>query len=311
MRENYTSQEIAAAIVDTRTFRIADIDKRTSWDNGGYRQLHAHFWIPTAVYEALFWHEKRTAHAIAVGKSSHSSVLVGRSAGRVSGMWVVTLSTETVELSNPLGHVPARNKRQPGVSYHGFRLLPGDYGVVAGVRATTPPRTAVDIARLHQFREGLVACDWALAHGFTVADLEFAARALGRVRGIGHVRRAIQHTSSLSDSPFESLLRGVLIDEGLTDFRLQAQIGPYFVDILLFRFLVIEVDGAAKYKDDAELADVQRKEMAREKYIRNLGYWVLRFTPEEIFKQPEMVIHRIREALAEHQRIGKPQPRAT
>ncbi|WP_143063452.1 DUF559 domain-containing protein [Corynebacterium cystitidis] len=44
-------------------------------------------------------------------------------------------------------------------------------------------------------------------------------------------------------------------------------------------------------------AEVRRKEMDREKYIRNLGYWALRFTPHEIRTQRHMVIERIREVL--------------
>ncbi|WP_257162623.1 endonuclease domain-containing protein [Corynebacterium cystitidis] len=310
MRESFTREQLAAAIVDTRTFRLAELDKRKALAAGTYRRLHASFYILTEFHESLFWHEKRAVHAIAVGLAAHSSVLVGRSAARVTGMWVVSLGEEAVELSNPNGNIPSRQRRQPGLSYHGFQLLSEDIDTAVGVKVTVPPRTAVDVARLHGYHEGLIACDWVLANGFTKAELREAADGLGRVRGIRHIRHCIEHAPSLSQSSYESLLRSVLIDEALTQFRLQAEIGPYYVDILLLDFLVIEVDGSAKYNDDATFAEVRRKEMHREKYIRNLGYWVLRFTPHEIRTQRHMVIKRIRESIAEYQKVGSPRPRA-
>lgn len=302
-------EQLASHLLDTRTISIRDVEKRKALARGSYQQLHASFVMRRDVYLRLALHQQRLAHALAVGRSTHKSVLIGRSAARLHNIWTVALTPEPVEIANPNGHIPSRRDRQMGVKYHGFMLVPTDIVSRAGCRATTAARTCVDIARLHGFREGLIACDWALAHGLTRGQLREAARALGRVRGAGSIRRAIDYSSARSESPFESLLRAMLIDEQLPNIQLQMAIGPFRVDLLVGGVLVVEIDGDVKYANDADLARVTREELKREKYLRNQGYWVLRFAPRELLKTPGDVLQTIRETLAEHARIGSPKPR--
>lgn len=54
--------------------------------------------------------------------------------------------------------------------------------------------------------------------------------------------------------------------------------------------LVIELDGNIH-----DLADVKEYDKQREEKIRELGITVLRFTNEEVFAEPEMVIKKIEE----------------
>src|SRR5688572_3412930 len=52
-----------------------------------------------------------------------------------------------------------------GVTHHRAQLRDVDVVLAAGLRVTSPARTAVDIARLHGFTDGVVAADAALRAG--------------------------------------------------------------------------------------------------------------------------------------------------
>lgn len=130
--------------------------------------------------------------------------------------------------------------RIPEVDRASISLLDGDT-----VLLTTPARTAVDVARLHGAHHGAVAMD-SFLHQFDPgarAELEATVRRLAREKGIAHARTALAWSSSLSQSPYESLLRVVLQEEGITAQQ-QMWIGPYVRTDLLIGQVVVEVDGA-------------------------------------------------------------------
>ncbi|WP_257183157.1 endonuclease domain-containing protein [Corynebacterium cystitidis] len=299
---------LAENIVNARNLGRRDADLLRAVNTDDFVTLHPGFHMSKPVYEQLSWRAKRTAHAVAVGTAAYKAVLVGRSAARTQGMWVVNFTPETVEIANPHGYQPPRRDRVDGITYRSMILLPEDYHRIGTCRATTPARTAIDIARFHGATEGAIACDWALAHGWSKADLEDQLRGLGRVRGSGSIRRAIELAERGVESPFETYIRIVLIDEGFTDIVVQAVVGPYRVDVVVNGVLIIEIDGDVKYSSDAEVAEVLRRESKREKYLRNRGYWVLRFTPRDLLKHRDRVLQLVKDALREHVRAESPKP---
>ena len=62
-------------------------------------QLSATKFVPLAHWQSLKRHHQEFLRCYAHGVSAHKAVLMGRSAARVYGMWVVGKDTETVELS--------------------------------------------------------------------------------------------------------------------------------------------------------------------------------------------------------------------
>jgi len=258
--------------------------------------------ISAEVHRGLTSYEKRWLRAAAVAHSHPKAVLTGRAAARLTNMWVVATSEETVELMLPSGGVPQRSRWAEGVSYHRGTLAPHEIGYIeayGGFAVTTPIRTAVDIAIRHGFAEGLVAFDWLLASRTTTRDeLEATVDAMRGKKGVAVVRKALAHAVANSQSPYESYARALLICAGLAPST-QAPIGPYLVDLLIGR-VVIEVDGEVKYDDTTyrPLAETLRREREREVQIQNSGYVVRRVKPADLLRDPDGFVAGVITALA-------------
>ncbi|MDD7582881.1 endonuclease domain-containing protein [Corynebacterium sp. 32222D000AT] len=241
-------------------------------------------------------HEQARLRCLAAALSAHRAVLTSRSAARIHRLWVLSArGGEDIELALAGGTAPPNAQVPPGWRYHKMKLPPGDIVSVAvaesdaSVRATSPARTVVDLARLHGFVRGLVAADSYLARGFERAELMAVAGRLKGTRGIGQARQVIGAAIGNSESPYESLARGLLIHSGLAKrhrVEAQAQIGAFRVDLLIDGWLVLEVDGAAKYDGQTygrAVEDVIRSERDREAYLQNQGFVVRRVTPRQLF----------------------------
>lgn len=71
------------------------------------------------------------------------------------------------------------------------------------------------------------------------------------------------------------------------EFKAQVQVGPYIVDALLHRKHVIEVDGSSHVgREDYDLA--------RDRYMWNRSYRVLRLSNGEVSKDPSAAIEKIK-----------------
>ena len=90
-------------------------------------------------------------------------------------------------------------------------------------------------------------------------------------------------------------------------FRKQAAIGPYVVDFACHHaFLVIEVDGETHFTEEA-----RRRDAVRDRFLRDEGYRVLRFTNLDVMGNPDGVFEVVSAALADRptsRRGGHPLP---
>lgn len=162
---------------------------------------------------------------------------------------------------------------------HWADLPPGD---VDG-RVTTPLRTVVDCARTMPFPEALAVGDSALRRGL-VRRSELLERA-ETTRGAGRaaVLRVAQHASPRPANPFESALRGIALDAGLTGLLPQVwldgesgSIRPDLIDPALR--LVVEADSFEWHgRRSALAADCHRyDELVAD------GWTVLRYAWEQV-----------------------------
>jgi len=76
-------------------------------------------------------------------------------------------------------------------------------------------------------------------------------------------------------------------------FRRQQAIGPYIVDFVSFeKKLVIEIDGGQHNEEK-----IRERDEGRTMWLKENGYQVLRFWNNEVLKNVEGVLERIRETL--------------
>jgi Protein of unknown function (DUF559) len=167
-----------------------------------------------------------------------------------------------------------------------------------GLPVTTPARTVVDLARTWTFAEGVVAADSALHRGL-VSPLELRVVASEcPSRGSVQAVRVVEFATGLAESPLESLARVAFDDQGLPPPELQVSIAGDrgFIGRVDFYWkqyrTIAEVDGALKYTDP----DRARKQLWRDKALRQAGYEVVHFDWREITQDPEGVADTLREA---------------
>ena len=274
-------------------------------------QLTASKYVLEDEWYALQRHEKSALRCYAVGVTGRKSVLIGRSAGCLNGLWILSNETASVELAMPSGNPPPRSQWPDGVLYRYVRLSASDITTVGPrgeVRVTTPIRSAIDIARFHSLRDGVVAMD-SLFAGLTLGQQRAKWKEvhdhLKRMAGhkyIGRAHDAFDLSIHLSESAYESLFRVILAEHGIA-VEVQKWIGPFRVD-LLWGQLAIEIDGASKYEDVAKGTVV--KQLQRENFIKEQGYEVIRLFPSEILRNEADCVARVREAKARADLRGAP-----
>jgi hypothetical protein len=168
-----------------------------------------------------------------------------------------------------------------------------------GLLVTTVPRTVIDLARTSPFREAVVAADSALqAELAAKADLATVAGVCHGWPGIQQARRVIEFSDERAESVLEScagrLRRGGPQTAGASGHHSRPRL------VLPRRSLLARIpgdrrgDGLAKYNARKDLV----KQFERDRLLRDLGYQVIHFTWRELMRTPEVVIGRIRAAIA-------------
>lgn len=270
-------------------------------------KLSATKFIAAAHWRGLKRYEQEFLRCYAMAAAAHRAILVGRSAARLHGIWVIPSRRETVELAQRSGNPPSKSQWPDGITYHRMSIPDSDIsqwrasdpaGAPGTLRVTNEERTVVDIARLHGVRDGVVAMDSLFLGQPPINRIETRKRLISVLkrltgkRGIGDARLAFELSSEHSESAYETLFRVILQSNGI-DVQEQMWIGKFRVD-LLWGQLIIEIDGAAKYEDLPH--DKVIKQLARENWLREQGYEVIRLFPAEILRDEEKCLRRVIEA---------------
>jgi hypothetical protein len=190
-----------------------------------------------------------------------------------------------------------------GHARHGLRVHEGtvplaDIALVDGILCTSAARTALDVARGRALPESLVVLDAAARTAGTDA-LVSAYERLGGHKGLRALASAVSLADPRSESPLESASRGVMISAGLPVPDLQVWVRDrsgrdHRVDFLWpDRGVVGEADGWDKY---AAMEDL-RAEKRREDALRDAGFVVVRWTSDELWRTPRLVVERLRRVL--------------
>lgn len=177
---------------------------------------------------------------------------------------------------------------------------------VDGLPVTSVARTVTDTARYFGFEAGVIVADAALHRG--LVDCESLLEALDRGRrrpGNAAARAAVRFADARAESPGESSCRVMFTQQGIPAPVLQAEIrnGRGLVARVDFLWealrLVGEYDGEQKYALDPGASDVSpiMHEKRREEALRAMGYWIIRFTKQDL-RNRATASHRWRQVAA-------------
>lgn len=198
-----------------------------------------------------------------------------------------------IELNWPNHRAPA------GVLTRNDSLLDDEVVQVQALPVTTPERTALDLACRGSVGDAVSRLD-ALARATHVKaqDVQQLAQRHPHVRGLRRVDRVLDLVDAGAESPRESRLRMMLIDEGYRRPRTQIPVlGPdgyprYYLDMGWEDVNVaVEYDGEHHRKDDK----AYRKDIIRLEYIASVGWIVVRVVKGD---QRDEIVRRVDRALA-------------
>jgi hypothetical protein len=141
--------------------------------------------------------------------SGRAAIVAGRSAAAVHG-------SAWIDADDPVELIHQNRHRLPGLHIRGDSVDDDEVVFVDGMAVTTPVRTALDLACWHPRPQALIAVDALMrAAALDVSEVKACAdRHPGR-RGIVAARRILQSADAGAQSPKETWLRMLLIDDGL------------------------------------------------------------------------------------------------
>ena len=260
---------------------------------GRHTSLTKTQWVATKEYDCLPYFEKLLLHTEALRRSTRAAVICGKAAATIRGIPILNLQHDTrVTLTLPgKPHTPS-HKQWPVIAHYRRASLPdSDWEEFCGYRITTPERTFADICAIDGELEGLAFIEAALRAGYRKDTFQKYLDDRRGEWGITKARKVLALARYGIDSPSETLAYYLAVQVyPRTSIEAQAQMsikkpsGLYSrirVDLLLFGWLVVEIDGRIKY-GGADSARVLFEERARETAILSMGYHILRFHPSEL-----------------------------
>jgi very-short-patch-repair endonuclease len=183
-----------------------------------------------------------------------------------------------------------------------IREVPGPRHTAVGVPVASHARALVDLARflpLDEARRLVLRVAQVRGSAPTLALLEGAADLPDKYSGAAQMTTLIADLSTGAHSDAENLLVSQLAQAGFTGYvvNMPVRLGNSMVRIdVAFPHvrLALEVDGRAFHSSPQRF----QADRTRQNRLVAAGWWVLRFTWEDLTQRPEMVLRRIAELLA-------------
>lgn len=283
-------------LVNLRSLSNSDTSVRQSLGSGSMTKLTAEVAIPTELYRGLKPWERALARAAAVSMTMDKAVVTGRAALRMWEIdgWGVEKTVDVKLLGD--GRGPSRRQWPHGVSYISGYLPEDSFLVYEGMRVAKISRAAIDVARRDGLTQGVVAMDSARRKwpGLTTEILLKELELAGRIGNRAIAAKAIELSRADSGSVLETRARLIILDADIPEiesieYQVAIPFGAdplsyYVVDMQVNGWLVLEVDGATKYRGTYGVSpeDAIRQERAREKYLQNRGLSVIRVLEEHL-----------------------------
>lgn len=278
----------------------------SKWLNNHMPLTRSHY-INKHVFHRLPWWKRRHVVTTAVSLSVRTAVITGFAAADLYGVATLNLEKSArVDLVLPEHRKPpSRQQWSHWVSYRSCHLAAEDVTDIDHISVVTLARLFVDIITLHDELEGLVFIESVLNNeklinnGYDKAYFQTYLRRRKGAWGISKAQKVLDMALYSIQSPYETLarwlichepkLRGVeIIPQAVIPTMTADGFKARRLDLLLFGWLAIEIDGRMKYTDAiAAEANMTRgeyiySERRRETQIQNMGYHFIRLRPEQV-----------------------------
>jgi len=225
--------------------------------------------------------------------SRRRGVVAGLSASAVLGTkWINGL------VAAELVH---HNRRAPQMlTVHSDELSLGETTEVDGMTVTTPARTAFDLGRRLNLKDGVKRIDALMnATQLKVVEIESVIEGHPGVRGIGKLRKTLSLVDGGAESPYESLTRLMLVGAGLPHPQTQLPVFDElgfvvaYLDMGWPEYRVgVEFDGAQHWTD----ARQRSRDVERLADLEALG-WTIIHVSSDMLRTSAVVVGRVSAAL--------------
>lgn len=230
----------------------------------------------------------------------------GPSAALLQGLVVDKDLTRIVSIVRPVGSDQRAFRRRitsddhlTGVTVHRHHVAEGNLTTVEGIPCVDGATAALTTAAMSEDMWAVATLDSFVWRDPDKRELLKALLDEWRgLRGLGTARKAVELSRVGAQTALESISRFRLMSEGLDEPALQVPFHDEqgvigYADMVWHDLRVIgEADGLGKYASREDLIAEKR----REDRLRALGWVVVRWTWDEIFRSPRAVAERIRRA---------------
>jgi hypothetical protein len=272
---------------------------------GDLKRIRHGAYVPAAMAVAEDRELHRRLVRATVRLTSPEAVVSHESASVVHGLpfWPEGVTRVHLTRDRPTGA-----KKRAHVQQHTGSLGPADVTEVDGIRVTSLPRTVVDLGRSLPLMRSVPVADAAMADGLRRDELDEALTAAGGRTGIGAARRMAALADARSESVGESASRVVLLLNGIPAPQLQYEVfdpGGELVARADFCWedqrTLGEFDGKIKYgrllRPGQSASDVVYAEKLREDRLRDLGWQVVRWSWDDLYR-PRVLVERLERAFS-------------
>lgn len=250
-----------------------------------HRAVHPGVWVPRGVDLTLA--QRTTAAWLWSGRRG---VVAGLAASAMLG-------AKWIDADAPVEVIHANRRPPPGILIHTEALEASDVRMVAALPVTTSARTAFDLGRRLTLTEGVKRVDALMnATNVGVDDVEQVIARHPGVPGLRRLRRTLALVDGGAESPYESLTRLLLVQNGFPRPETQVVVldenGRIFarLDMGWPEYLVgVDFEGAHHWTEPKQRSwDVDR--FAR---LPELGWADVRLTSGILHQRPRTFLDRV------------------
>jgi len=259
------------------------------------RQLHR-FYRP--VYPGVY--APRDAEPSAIQRAA-AAWLWSRRRGVVAGLSAsAVLGTKWINGLAAAELVHHNRRPPPLLTVHSDELSLGETTEVDGMTVTTPARTAFDLGRRLNLKDGVTRIDALMnATQLKVVEIQSIIDGHPNVRGLGRLRKTLLLVDGGAESPYESLTRLILVLAGLPHPQTQLPVLDEFGFVVAHLDMgwpeyrvAVEFDGAQHWTD----ARQRSRDVERLAALDALG-WTIIHVSSDMLRTSAVLVARVSAAL--------------